>query len=561
MSPPTLPPNAPLPRSSPAPEPLGHAGRLIALLCVSAFLILSFWNFGAPGLDDDEAVIGVTTGWIDLSPILHSFSFSHLPLMGYSNHAAMMCYWIFPFFKLLNTPFLALRLSSLLFGLAALLLTFQLSRRLFGRSVALLTLGLLAVHPNFLIGSRLGAHHGILLCLFSTSSLLFFHRWWTDRRGSDFGLGFLCLGLGLSTFTYFLFWIGAIAATALLFAKKLFPPFRARWKTLCAAGIVSFSVGAWPLLAAFHRQGMAEKVLEYISSSEQSQSRLTTFAVFSPRKSFRVLGDLLTGADLRTAYWNDVSFWDFHARAASYLLALALAFFWISRRSLFDKKHARPPASALGLLSVIFFDALLNSYQPSGKYGDHFLHLLPIVLLFTAAGLGDLFNAALRPGTRALGLALAGGGLALSAMTVNVEYLFYLQKTGGVDFASGAVHDLADWVQVKGYRSLVENEPPRLTMKLWFLTSKKFETQQFTGHALFGQAPRNYPSPAENFDALILDWKKSGRSGHALSPSALKNLSSWRDARGRKLKLAAVFREKHGRPAYLVYEPRPPKQP
>jgi 4-amino-4-deoxy-L-arabinose transferase-like glycosyltransferase len=196
-----------------------ECGLLLAVLVLAAWFRLYRLDSVPPGLTHDEASNGYdAAGVLDgIRPIYFSVGYGHEPLYPYSVALSM---------ALFGPTDMALRLTTVGWGMALILLSYGLSRRLFGPVSALLAAVWMASSFWPVMTSRIGLRAITLGATFTASALCFWLAFpWLDgqnptshRRWMWWAL-FSGLFLGVSIYTYMA--SRAMPAVYLLFSVYL----------------------------------------------------------------------------------------------------------------------------------------------------------------------------------------------------------------------------------------------------------------------------------------------------------------------------------------------------
>ncbi|MCP4536122.1 MAG: hypothetical protein GY832_03155 [Chloroflexi bacterium] len=171
---------------------------LVAILLLAALLRLYQLDAIPPGLTHDEASNGHDAAAVlqGVRPIYFTIGYGHEPLYTYSVALTML---------LLGPTDTALRLTTVAWGLALILLTYEFARRLFGSLPALFAAAWMAVSFWCVMTSRVGLRAVTLAVTFTASALCFWlgfsaleqkprRRWvWCALSGAF---------LGVSIYTY-----------------------------------------------------------------------------------------------------------------------------------------------------------------------------------------------------------------------------------------------------------------------------------------------------------------------------------------------------------------------
>jgi 4-amino-4-deoxy-L-arabinose transferase-like glycosyltransferase len=248
-----------------------HRWLIITLLGIAAvFRLYGLNNISPPGLEHDEVA-----HWLINRAILdgqHAIYFTDA-----YGHEAGYHYFQTGFMLLLGDNALALRLPSAFLGILLVAITYTLARKLFGKDVALLAMGLTAVHLYPILYSRL-ALRAISLPVLSGLSAYFWWQWWSKKaeeqrsRGAGEQEGYLpcppssllplilaALFAGLSLHTY-------MAARAIPIFYGLFclylaifhwPQFKTRWRGIALFWLIYLLIAA-PLIIYLQTNPAAE---------------------------------------------------------------------------------------------------------------------------------------------------------------------------------------------------------------------------------------------------------------------------------------------------------------
>ena len=238
---------------------------LVFVLWITAvFRLYGLSNLSPPGLEHDEVA-----NWLISRAILdgqHAIYFTQA-----YGHEAGFHYLQAGFIALLGDNALALRLPAAFLGILLVAITYTLARKLFGKNVALMTMGLTAVHFYPIFYSRL-ALRAIALPMLSAISAYFWWQWWSrgaslrlQEQGSRGALTQLlnypisqspisnlllsAIFAGLTIHTY-------MAARAVPIFYGLFclylaifhwPQFKTRWRSILLFWLITLAIAA-PLL-------------------------------------------------------------------------------------------------------------------------------------------------------------------------------------------------------------------------------------------------------------------------------------------------------------------------
>jgi 4-amino-4-deoxy-L-arabinose transferase-like glycosyltransferase len=164
---------------------------LILILCLAAALRLWQLDSAPPGLTHDEASNGHDAAAVlqGVRPIYFTVGYGHEPFYPYSVAMVM---------SLLGSTDIALRLTTVGWGLALILLSYGFTRRLFGPLPALLAAAWMAVSFWCVMTSRVGLRAVTLVVTFTASAYCFWltiplsrRRWmWLSLSGIFLGASF-----------------------------------------------------------------------------------------------------------------------------------------------------------------------------------------------------------------------------------------------------------------------------------------------------------------------------------------------------------------------------------
>ena len=210
---------------------------------LALFCGLTCYQLDLPGPHYDEAVEVLPAMQILLGQPVEAFRDAGLPIgelllpvMVMDHIGAMNTYLVFPFFATLGINVVAMRLMSIFFGAATLLLTYFFTRELLGRNAAIIAFLTLAGGISFVFWSRQGIFVTNLTSTIMMGMLLCALRWWHTGRRRYFYLTLFLCGLGLYTKFIFLWAIlGTIGAFLFLNIDRIIRWFRTRERSIWPA--------------------------------------------------------------------------------------------------------------------------------------------------------------------------------------------------------------------------------------------------------------------------------------------------------------------------------------
>jgi 4-amino-4-deoxy-L-arabinose transferase-like glycosyltransferase len=246
-------------------------GRFTWLYLLSAIVLLyaglSFYQINLPGLHYDEAFEAVPALQLWLRQPVVAFRNSGLtmagqifPFMTQDYIGALNTYAAIPFIAWLGPTPAALRLWSILVGIATLGLTYLLAQQLSGqRRIGLSAALLLAVDPTFIFWNRQGIFVTAITAAIGLGATLCWLRWL--RGGSTLWAvaGAFLFGLGVYAKFLFVWFIAALAGAVILLnlpgLLKKPSHLKTGWNSIknhkpeLLLVIVAFLAGCWPLIA------------------------------------------------------------------------------------------------------------------------------------------------------------------------------------------------------------------------------------------------------------------------------------------------------------------------
>ena len=171
-----------------------HSPILLTLL-VALLLRVCCLDAIPPGLTHDEAANGHDGAAVlrGVRPIYFTIGYGHEPLYPYSVSLTML---------LLGPTVFALRLTTVFWGMATLLLTYALARRMFGPAVGLAAAGWLAVSFWGVMTSRVGLRAITLPATFTASAWAFWPAVERPTRAAWWRAVLAGALLGLTFYTY-----------------------------------------------------------------------------------------------------------------------------------------------------------------------------------------------------------------------------------------------------------------------------------------------------------------------------------------------------------------------
>ncbi|HRY29012.1 MAG TPA: glycosyltransferase family 39 protein [Elusimicrobiota bacterium] len=522
-------------------------------LCLGAFLVLAFWDLKSPGLDRNEAWMGMTAASIDFVQAMKEGSFRSLPLHFDEHHGTWLAYAVYPFLKIMRGSSSALRVSMVFYSFLALIGIYYLARKSYGKTAALFALFLVALHPSYLVITRLGAADGSPLFLLSALMFIFLRRWQQTGRGRDFLLICFFYGLGVGTIFWFVFWGGGLAVVLLLSGREAWNRSGRGLGWHMAWGGVCFLAGMGPLTLACATGNLPlDKVVDYYVDFAHRVAPAGDYSlasVFFWRERWRTFWMTLGGeyTYIRYGASPNVNAWIYNA-----LFVAAVA--WSVGRYLGDLKKGARRGFAVDLVLLTVVYVVSATFSPTSLRARHVFPVLPWALFVSAAGFADLCGRLKNILWRRAAWAAAAGLVILSAARCHYANYFYLSRTGGgTSLNSGAVYELAEWVRARGYGRVMVG-PPWMRAKLRFLASPTIRTSV----SVLAEEPwtprlaKKCEEHRRETDAYIIPFWNDKEERQS---NIFKKFNRWARRQKPAISLVKVLHERNGRPAYLVYEP------
>jgi hypothetical protein len=590
-------------RGGPGRAALHHIPVLLAL---AVFLALGAYQLQLPGLHYDEAkeaglnAMQIVTGQpltafrdaaVRIGPI-------ELPLMVQDYIGALNPLLAVPFLAVAglspadpNRGVIALRWLPLLTGALTLYLTWRLTYRLCAgqpgeegraRLGAAVAAALLAVNPAFVFWSRQGVFVTNLTTLFFVGSLLAGLNWQRGGRRRGLWLMALCWGLGIYAKLLFAWAIGAMVIVGggawLWTHRRAWATRRAQQALFASLTPVTYLIAALcflvplvplivfnlrtdgTLISIFGNLGHSYYGVNNRAYLPNLLSRLGELAALLRGDFFWYLGE---------AYANPWAVW---VAGALPLMALAAGAWRFATRRVGSQSIA-VVAWPLALLALIVAQ---SAFTVSDLFITHYALLLPLIPLAAGASVAMLAaplwpvasggrgtaqgapDAARRRIPHAL--AYSGAALALLAATLwwggdlwtTVRYHRVLAISGGYGAHSDAIGELAGYLAPGGPAAPLALDWG-MDAPLRYLTVGRVNPIEVFGYAGLDQPDAGFAARISPF----LDNPANVYLAHA--PSAVvfhgrvEALQALAASRGLSLVEEKTFRERSGRPLFIVY--------
>lgn len=520
-------------------ESVDRFGLILALVL---FIALGLWNLNLPGLHYDEAreaginameflrglpITAFREAQIRVGPV-------GIPLMVQDYIGALNVFLSLPFLGAIGIRVEALRLYTLSVGAGTIFLTWVLARRLCGPPAGMAAALLLASNPSFVFWNRQGIFVTNITSLFLVASLLCGLRWWEKGKTRDLYCLALLLGLGFYSKAIFLWAILAIALSAApRFLRKL-PPAR---EIACALAIFSlplipfFAFNAMTggtILAVFKNLRFSYYGVSNLSWGNNVLIRLKQVVTLLRGDHLWYLGGIFS---------NPVAPW-----IAGGLILVTLALVLLRKAGL----RALLPAFIAGII------VMESAFTISGLFITHYFFIIPLLTLSAGIGIALLLGASGRLRfLRALAVVLlilwVGGDFRLT-----VQYHRALAFSGGHSSHSDAVYELAGYLLSRKEATVVALDWG-IDAPVRFLTRGEVRPVEIFGYESFQAPDPGFAERAFRFlspGVLFI--------AHAPEDTVFKGrveaLETLAQEKGLKLKEIALFRERSGRPLYLILQ-------
>ena len=437
--------------------------RWLFVFALLVYALAAIYQLNLPGVYYDEALDAVPAIQVLLHQPLQTAATVHLaghewPLMLMSYVGSTTTYLSMVVFALFGPSFVALRLMNVLLGLVSLLLTWGFLRDYLDERVAALSVLLLAVNPNFVFWTRMGAVLSLPMLPLAIGSLWSLYRWYQHKGDRYLVLAALLIGLGVTTKLLFVWYIIGLGAAWLLLSPFLqrqrgwrawLWPWRMTTWRLRVTSLLAFLLGLGPLLIynldTWH-------TLEFVLDAFAGESaRDNGFLAGMPEAIRRDFASFLNGSSLAgrsgIAHVDRLAVPAFLAALAT-LVGLALR----SKLSYSVRK--------LALLVVLLFSLIGQSALTTMGYGaDHILIAWPIPQALMAAAIFSLVDVVRGRRWQVALLGLFTLCIVASSALTTVQYHRSFAQTGGQGYFSTAIYTLAD--------DLEKADSPRIVALDW----------------------------------------------------------------------------------------------
>lgn len=430
---------------------------LLLLMAVGAYLGLALHQIELPGLHHDEAQeAGLMAMQLEQGLPVTLFRDTGItlagrrfPLMVQDYIGSLYVYLAWVVFGVGGVSVQSLRVMTVLVGVATLGTGFGAARRLFDTRTALLTVGLLAIHPTFIFWTRQGVYVTSYILPLALASLWLLVRWWQGDKVWNLWLAAFLIGVGLWGKLLFLWFVGGlIGGWVLLNLPRIWgwlrqqdtlrPTIKTAWWSVGIA-VGCGIIGLAPLIA-YNAQsgGTLDNIFNNLDSSYYGVDNSNVGENFRERlRQAPLVYESGHMGELGGIHKNGVARIAFYLAIAGCLLAA-----WRIR----EQRGRR-----LFILLLVALMIAQSSFTSTALWFTHFALVLPFMVLLVAVGLwawhdllGEWIKMPVVVGVIVgAGIVLLGGADVLTTL----RYHQSLADTGGLTTHSAAIYALEDDLQ------------------------------------------------------------------------------------------------------------------
>lgn len=535
-------------RASFAKSLLGrHVEPILIAFLLTLFLALSAHRLHDPGFPYDGVVeikalkIAEIMGQKSLWTMLRE---GDLAVNLY--HGTMTAHFLAPFVYFFGPNWTLARFFPVFFGLLALLFVYLFARDYFGRTAAMAALFLLVIHPPWLMGIKIGHRFESESITYGMAALLCLGWWWKSRRPVFLGLGTFWLGWGLGSRLYFVWFLNAVVLLGIVMGREIVR----RWSGGELVKMAAWGLGGFLAGAFFLMQGMAKSTPGFLIGELLDPDNPNGILHYAA--NFWAVLDLFHSM-LDGSRFMELQFAEKHGNF------LYPWFFWLSMAGYFVLR----PKGTWGAV-ILFFGMLLQTpiYRSGYKTNtDAFFWLYPLPQLI----MGIVWAELLRRAEKRLPARAFVWGLMVFVAAAEIQslgkYLSLLRDTGGRHEYSGAIYDLAAWLDNKNPRMAYSFDQetvtylkfivPRLRYKISWVgpvpEDNKFLTQ---ADERFEEALSSRAKLMDERDPANVYYIHHAYSTLPFYPVVIKKLC---DAKGKELRLEKEFFNASGALSFQVY--------
>ncbi|HOW27670.1 MAG TPA: glycosyltransferase family 39 protein [Elusimicrobiota bacterium] len=359
-------------------------------------------------------------------------------------HGNLTSYFLFPVFYLLGPQWTLIRLWPIFWGMLTLISTYLLVRRAFDVPTAAGTVFLLAIHPAFAMGIKVGQYYGSLMLFFSTTGLLLFLRAWQEKSAVSWALAIFVSSLGLGTRLWYSWFLIGLCVCGLAFSGHLWRRFnlgdtsRRRW--FVYGGIVALLPMSVMIIYGLMQRGYAD-----ISGTLHPQS------LENPCRQFlRLTHQMLLGLNAYNYYFNGAAP-SIRKIAHSPLNTLYPPVFWVSLlwcalRPVIKPAHqSRGPLTFLVLLFISMMGAAAFTFK-FRAFAHHYIVFYPLYQIIIVVALKDILQRSLRYPLLTLLIVGSSVQFILSETYALTGFMRRVSIHGGLNKATDRIYDLSDQI-------------------------------------------------------------------------------------------------------------------
>lgn len=409
------------------------------------FLLLSCWNLSQPGLMSHAAIqpvqaTNIINGTVSYPCIsggkLHLNIFGrYIPIMSFPYVGAFKSYLYAFVFYILGPTIYSIRLTNILIGLAAIILTFFFTKTFAGKKAGYVATILLATDPSYILYSQEET-----LC--KVASLILLIYWWRSNRLTFLFLASLTLGLGFWNKFNFIWFIVALLLTMwILYPKEL--RLKNGYKWIVTVSFLSIIIGAM-LVIRFNAFGFGLEGLLHAIYVRFGLLKLVLGGIYLPWDIFH--------ASSVEGYVN-INIVRLYRSFLPFLFYISVVFFILTLFIRHEKKYLFIP------LIILFIFAQITITKEAIR-GHHILMLYPFIHIFCAIVFVTAFDyikerlVQLKHVATCILIVVIVFTVTSNLLTLS-SYYKELRKCGGRGHWSDAINDLVDFLKEDGTHTLV----------------------------------------------------------------------------------------------------------
>ena len=247
-------------------------------ICFSAIFLMAT-DIQKPGLYyDDAGHPSVALQIIKHDPVSRYWSVGTVELFGYNfpiwgdYEGTISTYTVLPFVFLFGPTMEAIRIFGIVIVVLTIISTYFAGKEVYNEKVGILSAILFAVTPSVIFLSKIPTCINLIMCLFGILSFYFILKWKNLKKDRFLILGFLMLGLGISTKVTF-WWIPLVFSVSLILFR---PKLKINLKKITMASI-SLILGSSIWITAFtkYHEWFLSFFFSRLTSTPQGSSNTT----------------------------------------------------------------------------------------------------------------------------------------------------------------------------------------------------------------------------------------------------------------------------------------------